>query len=619
MFKPFQYRRLAGLALFGIALFVCLGCRLYNIQIERHGRLAAEARRFTDTTRVLEACRGQVRDRHGKTLAISVPMKTVYANLALCSNRVEQVARTLGPLLQISPEVLAGRLRVALQGPSKGAGGASKALVLKRNVPLAEWQAIASALNLETFGVNQPGLTAAQRSELKLLRHRILFTTDTQVRLYPYGERLSHVLGFVSPRTEGSGLQGICGIERTCDKVLAGEDGKCVSQQDCAGNELPLRRQVFQPPIGGADVVLTIDLRLQQIVEETLVAAMSRYRPRAASAIVMDPRTFEILALAALPNFNPHNPGASPPETWRNPVFSDMVEPGSTFKVVSLAGALDRGLLTLDSGVYCEQGQFIVNKVAVRDHARYGLLSVRQAFAKSSNIGFAKIALQLGPERFYNTMTNFGFGRRTGVPFVGETTGRIEPPRNWSTMTLTRAAFGQGFGVSQLQMAVALCVIANDGRLMRPMLISRIEPAQAANPRWFQPEFVRSVVSSRTAWVVKEALKAAVSPAGTGSRAGMDRYTVAAKTGTAQKSDQHGYENGRYYSSMVGFFPADLPQVVISVALDEPQNGYYAGEVAAPVFHSIAEQVALCLNIPPDKVPRLLTFDLAEATTPGQP
>jgi cell division protein FtsI (penicillin-binding protein 3) len=358
-------------------------------------------------------------------------------------------------------------------------------------------------------------------------------------------------------------------------------------------------------PVDGNRVILTIDLRLQQIVEQALAAARIKYRARNTSAIVMNPRTFEILALACCPGFDPQNPGGTNAETWRNAVFTDMVEPGSILKFIPLSGALEQGLATLDSGVYCEQGCFKVNNVFVHDHARYGLLTLRQGFAKSSNIAFAKVALALGPEGLYRCLTNFGLARCTGVPFAVETPGRIDLPQKWSTMTLTRAAFGQGVGVSQLQMAVAMCVIANDGRLMRPWIVSRIESPQGRVLQQFQPQFVLRVVSPQTAQQVKEALKAVVSPQGTGALAALDRYSLAAKTGTAQKSSACGYLPDRYYSSMLGFFPADAPRVVISVALDEPQNGYYAGTVAAPVFRSVAEQIAACLEIPPDKTARM--------------
>jgi cell division protein FtsI/penicillin-binding protein 2 len=240
------------------------------------------------------------------------------------------------------------------------------------------------------------------------------------------------------------------------------------------------------------------------------------------------------------------------------------------------------------------------------------LLTVRQCFAKSSNIGFSKIALQLGPEKFYRYVTNFGFGRYTGLPFLSETPGRIDPPRMWSTMTLTRAAFGQGVSVSQLQMAIPFCVVANDGRLMRPLLVNRIEPARRQPPQRFPPTYIRSVILPRTAREVKDALKAVASRDGTGASAMLDHYSAAVKTGTAQKYDRNGYVMGRYYSSMIGFFPADTPQIVLAVALDEPQHGYYASDVVGPVFRSIAEEVAACLGIPPDKSSRPLVPPVAQ-------
>ena len=601
MFTSLQYQRLAGIILVMMAGFGWQFCRLFEIQVSRHQELQAKARRFDQSSRPLEASRGKILDRNGRVLANSVPAKVIYLNLALCSNRVEQVAQTCGPLLGISPAELANRMRASLQRSAGRGASPQKALVLKRDVPVAEWQTLSSALALESFGFKKPLLAPAEKAELQKLRRRLLFARDTQLRRYPYEARLAPLLGFVSPRTNGFGLTGVSGIEWAFEKVLAGENGLSVSARDVADNDLLLRRTQYQPPSDGSNVVLTIDLRVQQIVEDALAAAMTKYRPRGASAIVMDPRTFELLAVAALPSFNPQNPGAAPAETWRCPAFSDRVEPGSTLKVVTLAAALDLGLMSLDSGVYCEQGQYVVNHVSVRDHAPYGLLTLRQGFAKSSNIAFAKTGLELGPQRLYYYLTNFGFGRRTGLPVVGETSGWIGPPTAWSTMTLTRAAFGQGVCVSQLQMAVAMSVIANEGRLMRPLLVRRIESPQGRVLQQSQPQFVRTVVRPQTARQVKEALKAVVAPGGTAALAAMDRYTVAAKTGTAQKSDAHGYLCDRYYSSVVGFFPADAPQIVLAVALDEPQNGYYGGTVVAPVFRTIADQIATCLSIPADK------------------
>jgi len=604
-FRPFQYWRLAAIVFVVLAGFLWILTRLFDIQVVRHRELTAKARQYSRTTRVREAWRGEIRDRNGTTVAISVPVKAVYLDLTLCSSQPDQIAEAIGPLLGIPSGQLAGRLRASLQSAGLGGAGPQKALLLRRNVPLNEWRAIATALELETFGLGKPQLNASERAALRKLRRKLLFARDEQYRQYPYGQNLCQILGFVSSRTNHLGLAGCCGIEQSCDQILAGKPGLCASEQDAAGNELPARRTHSEVPADGNHVILTIDLRVQHIVEAALAAARTKARARSASAIVMDPGTGEILALACCPGFDPRNPGASDPEAWRNTVFTDMVEPGSILKFIPVADALDRRLMTLDSGVYCERGRFVINRVAVRDHAPYGLLTLRQAFARSSNIALVKITLALGAQRFYQCLTNFGLTRCTGVPLAVETPGRVSPPQTWSTMTLTRAAFGQGVSVSQLQIAAAMCAIANGGRLMRPWLVGRIESPQGRVLQQFGPRVVRSVVSPQTAQQVKEALKAVVAPDGTGAGAALDGYTLALKTGTAQKSDSRGYLAGRYYSSIVGFLPADAPRVVISVALDEPRNGYYAGTVVAPAFRSIAEQIAACLDIPPDKVARI--------------
>jgi cell division protein FtsI/penicillin-binding protein 2 len=620
MFRPFQYRRLALIVMVLLAGFSWILVRLHEIQITRHRDLLTRARQYSETVRIQEARRGEIRDRQGRTLAVSRPVKEVYLDPALCSNRIGQVAQTVGSLLKIPPEQLADRLRACLQATDRGNGAPKKALLVRDNVSVEEWRAASTALALETFGFQRPNLTAAEQAELRRLRRRILFARDRQIRLYPWGENLCQLLGFVATRTNGTGIIGVSGLERACEQIMAGKAELCASQEDVAGNEMPARRTRYEAPVDGNHVVLTIDLRIQRIVEQALTAAHTNYRARSASAIVMDPRTGEILAVGCCPGFDPQNPGGSKPETWRNNAFSDMVEPGSILKFITLAGALEQNVTKLDNGIYCEQGRFVINKVPVRDHAAYGLLTVRQGFAKSSNIAFAKLALALGPQRLYSCLTNFGFARETGIAFAGETPGRIAPPKTWSTMTLTRAAFGQGMSVSQLQTAVAMCAIANEGRLMRPWVVGRIESPGGRVLRQFQPQFVRSVVSPGVAQQVKEALKAVVSPEGTGALAALDQYTVAAKTGTAEKANASGYQPGCYYSSMLGFFPADAPRVVISVALDEPQNGYYAGAVAAPVFRTIAEQIAACLQIPPDNFVRGAADKvLAKAPTPKVP
>jgi len=613
---PLHYRRLLAILALLLAGFGWMFARLHEIQVARHREFVARARQYSTTTRVLEARRGEIRDRNGVTLAISSPVKEVYLDPALCSNRVDQAAVIVGKLLDIPPASLATKIRATLKAADRGVAPARRALLLRKNVPLNQWNASTSSMGSQTFGFPDPAPTPAQRDELSRLRRNLLFARDRQQRLYPWGESLCQLLGFMGTSANAIGSSGVRGLELACDQILAGRDGLLVSQQDVAGNELPARRTRLEQPIDGNHVVLTIDLRIQQIVEQEIASARVKYEAKNVSAIVMDPATGEILALASSPGFNPQQPGAAP-EPWRNRAFTDMVEPGSIMKFITLAAALEERVTTLDSTIDCEGGSCVINNVPVRDHGSHRLLTVRQSFAKSSNIAFAKLGVSLGPDRLYRAFTNFGLARKTGTAFANETPGLMSPPREWSTMTLTRAAFGQGVSVSQLQMAAAMSVIANEGRLMQPRLVARIESPQGQVLRLFGPRLVRSAVSPGTARQVKEALITVVSPGGTGALAALDDYTVAAKTGTAQKANARGYLADLYYSSMLGFFPADNPRVVISVALDEPRNGYYAGTVAAPVFRAIAERIAEPLQIAPDKIiPAPANPSFARATPP---
>jgi cell division protein FtsI/penicillin-binding protein 2 len=404
---------------------------------------------------------------------------------------------------------------------------------------------------------------------------------------------------------------GASGVEAVCNALLAGRPGVCESDQDASGNELPFRRSRYVPAQDGHHVVLTIDMRLQQIVEQALLDAWTRHRPRSVSIIIVRPRTGEILAWGCLPGFAPREPGASPPEAWRNRPISDWFEPGSTFKIVTLAATLNEGLVGLDQGVDCERGLYRHKDFTVRDYAPHGVLTARQCLARSSCIGHAKLGLLLGADRLHRYATNFGFGRRTGIALPGETAGRLDPPQTWTPMTLSRIAFGQGLAASQLQSTLAMAAIANDGRLMRPLLVWRIESPEGRVLHTYQPQGVRTVITPRTAQAMKSALQSVVSAEGTALRAALENFTAAGKTGTAEKSDQRGYRPGAYYASFIGFFPVAEPELCISVALDEPQEGYFGGQVAAPIFHTVAEQSARCLNLTPDKRPTPAAADRA--------
>jgi cell division protein FtsI/penicillin-binding protein 2 len=391
------------------------------------------------------------------------------------------------------------------------------------------------------------------------------------------------------------------GLERWFDTQLAGVRGWRVTETDRPGRELvPLREQEVEPK-DGLNLVLTIDSVLQNIVESALVEAKDKHTPLSISGIVVRPRTGEILAMATLPNFDPNNPGASPPDARRNRVIADIAEPGSTFKTVVVSGALNDGVVRLSDTFDCEHGHFHFAGRVLHDHESYGVLTVEGIITHSSNIGAAKIGIKLGENRLYDYIHNFGFGTRTGLPLQGEISGIVHPVKRWSKVSIAQIPMGQGIAVTSLQMMMAVCAIANKGVLMQPMLVDRLEDRDHVVKVQYSPQRVRRVISEAAAEQMVTALKTVASPQGTAPKAALAHYTVAGKTGTAQKSGgAEGYLKGKYFASFIGFFPADNPELCISVVMDEPKQGYYGGQIAAPVFKQIAEAAADYLNIRPE-------------------
>jgi len=343
---------------------------------------------------------------------------------------------------------------------------------------------------------------------------------------------------------------------------------------------------------------------------------MTRYSPISVCGIVARPRTGEILAMATVPNFDP-NERAAPPAALRNRVITDLAEPGSTFKIVVVSGALNDGVVRLTDPFDCEHSHFYYGGRTLHDHHAYGVLSVEQIITKSSNIGAAKIGIKLGADRLYDYIRNFGCGEATGIPLPGEVTGAryVRPVSNWRPVTIAQIPMGQGICVTRLQMLMAMCAIANKGVLMRPMLVNRLEDQNHIVVAKYTPQQVRQVISESTARLMVKALKTVVSPEGTAPNAALDHYTVAGKTGTANK-----VENGRYvekfFTSFIGFFPADNPELCISVTLDEPKGGHYGGAVAGPIFKRIAERAAKYLSIPPEDLPNPAIPDPIAAPDP---
>jgi cell division protein FtsI/penicillin-binding protein 2 len=521
-------------------------------------------------------------------------------------NQQAAVARALAPLLQVSEGDLYQRLLPRLTKNQKGETVTNRYVVLQRKVADETWQKIQMTMTNLSFGVDEKKLSRAGRSYFHDLRQSAIFPepVDDQLRIYPNGALAAHVLGFVGTENGSNHVSetvGRDGVELVLNSALSGVAGWRVTQTDRQKRELVALRDEDVQARDGLNVVLTLDTAIQHIVETALADALQKHTPISITAIVTRPRTGEILAMASLPNYDPNNPGASPADARRNRVISDVMEPGSTFKIVVISGALNEGAVRLTDTFDCERGHFAFAGRVLHDHVPYGILSTENIITHSSNIGAAKIGIRLGEDRLYDYARNFGFGQRTGISLPGEVRGLLYPVKDWTKVSIAQIPMGQGVAVTRLQMAMAMSALANDGWLMRPMLVNRLEDRNGNVVQQYAPQRVRQIVGDSTDKLMIEALKTVVSPDGTAPGAAMKDYTVAGKTGTAQKVENGAYAEHKFYASFIGFFPADNPELCISIVMDDPKEGYYGGLVCGPVFKDIAERCASYLNIPADK------------------
>jgi cell division protein FtsI/penicillin-binding protein 2 len=608
MTKRLQFRRGLALTLLVCAAFAGLGYRLVDLQVLRHDELAKLAQDNTQREFRQAPRRGDILDVRGNLLATSVPVKTVCADPALVGNQQATVAHALAPLLQIGEGELCQKLfpRVSKNEKGETVTNSLHYVRLQKNVTEETWQKIKLAMSQLSPGVDEKKLAKTDREFLRNLRQSAIFAEPDQMRVYPNGSLAAQVLGFSGVeefKLDGhpvSQISGRDGIELALNSPLGGVAGWRVTQTDRQQHELVALRDEDVQPRDGLNVVLTIDAAIQHNLEDALADAMQKHTPRSITGIIVRPGTGEILAMASLPNYDPNTPATVTPET-RDRVITDVVEPGSTFKIVVVSGALNEGAVKLNDTFDCEHGHFAFAGKILHDHEPFGLLTTQGIVTKSSNIGAAKIGIRLGEQNLYHYAWNFGFGQRTGVLLPGEVSGILHPVTNWSKVSVAQIPMGQGVAVTRLQMLMAMAALANDGWLMRPMLVSRLEDRNGKVVQKYEPQRVRQVVNEATDKLMVDVLKTVVSPEGTAPGAAMKDYVVAGKTGTGQKANPAGgYFDDKFISSFIGFFPADNPQVCISIVMDEPKEGYYGGKVCGPVFKEIAGRCASYLNIPPD-------------------
>ena len=622
-----QIRRAVLLLVLLSAAFAGLGYRLVDLQILRHDELSAKAQHNTQREYRQAPRRGDILDANGNILATSVPVKTVCADPSLIGSNSWAVAQVIAPLLQLNETAIAQKLtpRSFLAKNSDGETVTNELhyVRLAKNVPEETWQRIFAAMTNFTFDTQGRKLSRMEREFLQNLQWHAIYAEADQLRVYPNGSLAGQVVGFPAiEETNQNGhfvsqIVGRDGIEMAMQKQLSGVAGWRVTETDKAQHEMVAWRDEDVSARDGLDVVLTIDSAVQHIVETALADALQKHTPKSITGIVMRPRTGEILAMASLPNYDPNQPSTISPES-RNRVITDVVEPGSTFKIVVVSGALNSGVVKLTDEFDCEHGHFAYAGRVLHDHEAYGMLTTEGIITKSSNIGAAKIGIKLGADELYSYAWNYGFGQRTGIPLPGEARGILYPVSKWYKVSLAQIPMGHGVMVTRLQMQYALAAIANGGWLMRPMIVSRLQEHDGSVMERYTPQRVRQVISEAASKQMIEALKTVATKDGTAAEAAMKNYVVAGKTGTAQKAENGGYVPGKYVSSFIGFFPADNPEICISVVMDEPKEGYYGGKVCGPVFRDIAERCASYLNIPPDPSLTTNTPPLVAATNSGK-
>ena len=559
--------RCALVCLVFIALFSGFSFRLIYLQMVKHDEYAGLAAEKHVYKQIICAERGAIFDANNEVLAHNVPVETVVAD-ATHLNNLDAIVDVVSDELKLPAHELAEKLH-----------GDRRYIVIKREVP----EVVADAL----------------REKLRSQNLRGIYLEHDATRIYPNGSMLCHVIGFTD--FEHHGIQG---VEASMEEYLHGQDGYRYIEHNRAGQEIVLYRGQERASRNGYQIHLTVDLHLQNIVENEIDAAMREYTPTKATIILMRPQTGEILAMANRPHFDLNLRSQAEPEQMKNRAITDMMEPGSTFKIVTAAAALNEKKVRPDSMIFCENGVWNFGGAALHDHRPFADLSVKDILVKSSNIGAAKLALSVGDQKFYEYIRRFGFGERTGIELPGEISGRIRSPQFWSKISITRIPMGHEIGVTPLQMTVAMAAIANGGKLITPRIVKSIATDEGKTISSLSPVVLRQVISPQTARQIGDALRGVVSDRGTAAAAAIPGFTIAGKTGTAQKVDpKGGYEQGKYVVSFSGYVPADHPEFVGLVVLEEAHTSKpelnYGGLVAGPIFARIGEKAARYLDLQP--------------------
>jgi cell division protein FtsI (penicillin-binding protein 3) len=551
------YKLFNTLVILGFCLILARASRL---QIIEHPLWLERSINQTETTIRVPTYRGSITDRQGRLLSYSVPQRSLFVDAGTVG-APGRLASLVAPIIDESESFIAGKL-----------SSTRHFVWLKRH--LTDQQAIAIE------NLKQPGVSLV----------------DEYKRFYPYGQVGGQVLGFVG--VDGAGLEG---VEKGFDQLLRENTATVGQMRDGIRKCLWLDSSPPPEPMENFGVRLTLDAFVQYLAEYELEKAVRQYHARAGEVVVLDPQTFEVLAMANWPPFDPNLSNKSSAEAWRNRTITDSFEPGSTFKIFLMSGALEEGTVKERDRVFCENGRVQLCGHTINDVHPYGWLAMPEVIKYSSNIAAAKIALQLGTERYYRYIKGFGFGTRTGVMLPGEVRGLVRPGKKWRPIDLATTGFGQSIGVTSLQLTSGVACLANGGEIGQPTIVKQIVDGEGERYEPLHTKPFRRVIQKKTAQQICDMMTGVTQEGGTGVKAAPDGYTAAGKTGTAQVLDPQTrrYAASKYTSIFTGFIPVDRPRLAISVVIHDPHGAIYGGVVAAPVFRNIAARALPYLGVFP--------------------
>jgi len=542
--------------------FFALISRLFYLQVIVYEKYSTLAGKIQFIEQQLPAQRGTIYDRNGNILAMDVPARTLYVDTRHVDDR-EKTMKILASILKIPVSEIEKKFR-------------EKYPRIKRKLTVEEY-------------------TAIEKEKLK----GIVFEEDYK-RVYPKGKLACHILGFTN--VDGVGIEG---VEMQYNDILSGETGLITIPRDGRGNVLNSLSRVIRSPVKGKDIYLTIDERIQQIVEEEIEKCWEKSCPKKISVIAMDPKTGEILAMANKPDYDPNVPSRFPPEHRKNYAVTDLFEPGSIFKIVTAAAVLEEKKAGLDEVFNCEGGKWFIRGHILHDAHPYGPLEFQQIIIKSSNIGTVKLAMRIGEETLYQYIKKFGFGELTGIDLPGEIRGILRPVERWSDYSITAIPIGQEVGVTCLQAIRAISVFANGGYLVRPHVLKKVESSDSS--LLHSAVTGEPLITSENIMTLNSILARVVSEEGTAVKAKIHGYSICGKTGTGQKFINGAYSHSKFIASFLGFIPLEDPKISILVNVDEPVGAYYGGAVAAPVFKEVAWRIMQYMQVPPQSTSIAMT------------